>query len=195
MMLNMQPWIYCLHLDDVIEAITNYRCETCTSEIEIVNPTYFSDSLPFLTRTPRPEFVNSKLLKPTTDKLIQVLEDVRIDYILSRFSLDSTCEWSSVLSLGEQQRLAFARLLLSKPYLVLLDESTSALDEANEVIVDDSSLSFALSFVFPLYFSYPGHAQPFKNDCGIFCSVCTVLTNPHLFISCQKQARNQDQLS
>ncbi|KAK9937298.1 hypothetical protein M0R45_014098 [Rubus argutus] len=71
--------------------------------------------------------------KPTTEDLIQVLEDVRLGYILPRFSnLDSTYEWSSVLSLGEQQRLAFARLLLSKPKLVLLDESTSALDEANE---------------------------------------------------------------
>jgi len=78
---------------------------------------------------------------PTTDDLIQVLEDVRLGYILSRFgSLDSTHEWSSVLSLGEQQRLAFARLLLSKPKVVLLDESTSALDEANEVFLNiDSS--------------------------------------------------------
>jgi ABC-type uncharacterized transport system fused permease/ATPase subunit len=42
-------------------------------------------------------------------------------------------EWSSVLSLGEQQRLAFARVLLSKPSLALMDESTSALDEDNEV--------------------------------------------------------------
>jgi ABC-type phosphate/phosphonate transport system ATPase subunit len=47
--------------------------------------------------------------------------------------LDSTHDWASVLSLGEQQRLAFARLLLATPTLVLLDESTSALDEANEV--------------------------------------------------------------
>ncbi|KAF8036663.1 hypothetical protein BT93_C2402 [Corymbia citriodora subsp. variegata] len=70
---------------------------------------------------------------PTTDDLVKVLEDVRLDYLLARFdSLDLTYEWSSVLSLGEQQRLAFARLLLSKPKLILLDESTSALDEDNE---------------------------------------------------------------
>lgn len=47
--------------------------------------------------------------------------------------LDSNVEWASVLSLGEQQRLAFARLLLSRPQLALMDESTSALDEGNEV--------------------------------------------------------------
>ncbi len=90
------------------------------------------------------ENVRGKPGKPTTDDLIQVLENVRLGYILSQFgSLDSTYEWSSVLSLGEQQRLAFARLLLSKPKLVLLDESTSALDEVNEVLTVSSS-SFLL---------------------------------------------------
>jgi hypothetical protein len=38
--------------------------------------------------------------------------------------LDSIVEWSTMLSLGEQQRLAFARLLLARPSLALLDEST-----------------------------------------------------------------------
>lgn len=89
-------------------------------------------SLPFLMSAANSDYTCEKP-KPTTEDLIQVLEDVRLGYILPRFSnLDSTYEWSSVLSLGEQQRLAFARLLLSKPKLVLLDESTSALDEANE---------------------------------------------------------------
>lgn len=74
----------------------------------------------------------TKSVKPTSEDLIKVLEDVRLGYLLPRFGLDSTCEWSSILSLGEQQRLAFARLLLAKPYLILLDESTSALDEDNE---------------------------------------------------------------
>ncbi|NJN32385.1 MAG: ABC transporter ATP-binding protein/permease [Synechococcales cyanobacterium RM1_1_8] len=46
--------------------------------------------------------------------------------------LDSEKDWPTVLSLGEQQRLAFARILLNQPKYVMLDEATSALDVANE---------------------------------------------------------------
>ena len=46
--------------------------------------------------------------------------------------LDAELEWSHVLSLGEQQRLAFLRLLLHEPSMAFLDEATGALDNATE---------------------------------------------------------------
>lgn len=46
--------------------------------------------------------------------------------------LDKDDRWDKILSLGQQQRLAFARLLLHKPRWVFLDEATAALDEENQ---------------------------------------------------------------
>jgi vitamin B12/bleomycin/antimicrobial peptide transport system ATP-binding/permease protein len=46
--------------------------------------------------------------------------------------LDEEADWAKVLSPGEQQRIAFARILLTKPQAVFLDEATSALDPGLE---------------------------------------------------------------
>ncbi|MBQ9405410.1 MAG: ABC transporter ATP-binding protein/permease [Desulfovibrio sp.] len=64
------------------------------------------------------------------DRLRAALCKVQMEHILPR--LDNVDDWSRILSLGEQQRLAFARVLLARPRWVFLDEATSALDEQHE---------------------------------------------------------------
>ena len=59
-----------------------------------------------------------------------VLEDVRLPQLITR--LDETDNWSMSLSVGEQQRIAIARVLLNKPDWLFLDEATSALDAEHE---------------------------------------------------------------
>lgn len=67
------------------------------------------------------------------DHLRSVLEQVRLPDLVQRYpDLDVKQDWPRLLSLGEQQRLAFARLLLNSPKFVVLDEATSALDVATE---------------------------------------------------------------
>ncbi len=69
----------------------------------------------------------------TSQELHKVLQHVNLPNLVERFGgLDIEKDWADVLSLGEQQRVAFARLLISKPKYVILDEATSALDTKNE---------------------------------------------------------------
>lgn len=68
--------------------------------------------------------------------LQQVLEQVNLGDLAQRLGgLDAEQDWGNVLSLGEQQRLTFARLLLQKPNYAILDEATSALDLENEALL------------------------------------------------------------
>ena len=66
----------------------------------------------------------------TDEELAAALRDVGLERLVG--DLDRIDDWSRILSLGEQQRLAFARVLLVKPQWVFLDEATSALDEPRE---------------------------------------------------------------
>jgi len=70
------------------------------------------------------------------DQLRHVLGEVLLPDLLWRYpDLDIRQDWPRLLSLGEQQRLAFARLLLCSPRFVVLDEATSALDGAAEQLL------------------------------------------------------------
>ncbi|MBD9397158.1 ABC transporter ATP-binding protein/permease [Pseudomonas sp. PDM11] len=64
------------------------------------------------------------------ERMQWVLEQVYLSHLANR--LDEPGDWSRVLSLGEQQRLAFARLLYNRPAVAFLDESSSAMDEGLE---------------------------------------------------------------
>src|SRR5829696_7529376 len=64
------------------------------------------------------------------DQAREVLRAVQLAHLTDL--LDTEGEWSKILSPGEQQRLAFGRILLARPALIFLDETTTALDEGME---------------------------------------------------------------
>ncbi|MBU9765298.1 ABC transporter ATP-binding protein/permease [Mycobacterium sp. TNTM28] len=66
----------------------------------------------------------------TDDEIRSALAEVALGNLTSR--LDEDADWGKVLSPGEQQRIAFARVLLAKPAAVFLDEATSALDDGQQ---------------------------------------------------------------
>jgi vitamin B12/bleomycin/antimicrobial peptide transport system ATP-binding/permease protein len=98
--------------------------------------------------------LREQLLYPYGNQVIsdtdigKVLADVNLADVFERVDGDLDCvlDWGNVLSLGEQQRIAFARLFLRMPKFAFLDEATSALDEENQrelyQRIRDSGISF-----------------------------------------------------
>ncbi|MDB6119633.1 MAG: transporter ATP-binding protein, partial [Verrucomicrobiaceae bacterium] len=90
-----------------------------------------------------PGSLRDQLLYPYPDrglddeKIRNIVEKVNLADVLSRVDgdLDRVIDWTNVLSLGEQQRIAFARLLVRSPKYAFLDEATSALDEENQTLL------------------------------------------------------------
>ncbi|MEI6032948.1 MAG: ATP-binding cassette domain-containing protein [Verrucomicrobiae bacterium] len=100
------------------------------------------NSLIFLSQRPymvqgslRAQLVYPQSEEGADDQVIKAaLEQVNFTEVLDRVDgdLSRTVDWTNILSLGEQQRVSFARIFLRKPVLAFLDEATSSLDEANE---------------------------------------------------------------
>ncbi|HYN79578.1 MAG TPA: ATP-binding cassette domain-containing protein [Lamprocystis sp. (in: g-proteobacteria)] len=84
--------------------------------------------------------LRDQLLYPYPDRgvsdeqIIEVAGKVNLADVLDRVDNDlgRVIDWVNVLSIGEQQRIAFARLFLRNPKYAFLDEATSALDEDNQ---------------------------------------------------------------
>jgi putative ATP-binding cassette transporter len=99
------------------------------------NETLFLSQMPYVPLGDLRAVVSYPKEEGTVDdaELHSVLSRVALPHLIDR--LEEVQDWAKVLSPGEQQRIAFARILLTKPKAVFLDESTSALDEGLEMML------------------------------------------------------------
>jgi len=115
------------------------------------------NSLIFLSQRPymvqgnlRSQLVYPQSEEGSDDEVItEALKKVNFIEVLDRVDgdFDRSVDWTNILSLGEQQRMSFARIFLRKPLLAFLDEATSSLDEENERILYQSLRGLGISFV------------------------------------------------
>ncbi|MFM7423788.1 MAG: ABC transporter ATP-binding protein/permease [Elainella sp.] len=97
----------------------------------------------------RDQLLYPNLAKDTPEEQLQAaLNQANLADLPERVGgFDIELDWADVLSLGEQQRLAFARLLLTQPRYAILDEATSALDLANERQLYDKLRELGTTYV------------------------------------------------
>jgi putative ATP-binding cassette transporter len=98
--------------------------------------------------------LRSQLLYPhgdanlTDSEIEAALVQARLPNLMAQHGgLYAARDWGRVLSLGEQQRVAFARVLLSKPKFVFLDEATSAVDRETEAALYDMLKAAGVTYV------------------------------------------------
>ncbi|MEP6673473.1 MAG: ABC transporter ATP-binding protein/permease, partial [Chthoniobacter sp.] len=102
-----------------------------------------------------PGSLRAQLMYPLSEEdaddeaITKAIETVNLQDIYDRVDgdLSKIVDWTNVLSLGEQQRVAFARLFLKKPSIAFLDESTSALDEDNEQLLYERLRESGIAFI------------------------------------------------
>jgi vitamin B12/bleomycin/antimicrobial peptide transport system ATP-binding/permease protein len=105
--------------------------------IERPKDAYFLPQQPYCTlgtlRTqllyPKPSSMDTTTV-PSEEELVHILCRVGLSHLVD--DLSHVFDWAHRLSLGEQQRLAFGRVLVNQPKFLLLDEATSALDLDSE---------------------------------------------------------------
>lgn len=98
--------------------------------------------------------LREQLIYPSVEKNISetelqdILNLVNLPHLAEKFGgFEVEKDWGEVLSLGEQQRVAFARILINQPEYAILDEATSALDRNNEANLYQHLLETKTTFI------------------------------------------------
>ena len=112
-----------------------WRTGTGTVQHPPLDDVFFLPQRPYM----QVDTLRSQIIYPSRqtllsdERLLALLQEVHLESLAERVGgLDASHDWEKQLSIGEQQRLAFARVLAREPRIVILDEATSALDSANE---------------------------------------------------------------
>ncbi len=128
-----------------------WQCGNGTIERPNINRLIFLPQRPYLLQgSLRDQLVYPRSPDAADDPLIvDALKKVHLSDVLDRVEgdLGRTEDWTNILSLGEQQRISFARIFLNRPAIAFLDEATSALDEPNERLLYQNLQAEGISFV------------------------------------------------
>ena len=129
----------------LIRAIAGlWTCGSGTIERPLLEDTYVLPQKPYCPLgTLRDQLLypmkNDENVPISNQELFDILTAIDLSDLATRLGdgdpfqgLDRSIDWGNTLSLGEQQRLAFGRILVNKPRLVILDESTSAMEVSSE---------------------------------------------------------------
>ena len=125
------------------------------AEGHIKAPAVGRAGLCFLTQRPYmcPISLRQNIAYPSQDSLSdadvkRLLGMAGLSELFDRTSnFDEVLDWANILSLGEQQRIAFARCFHMMPCVAILDESTSALDPENEELLYQTLRSLKIHFI------------------------------------------------
>lgn len=125
------------------------------AEGHIKAPAVGRAGLCFLTQRPYmcPISLRQNIAYPSQDclsdaELKRLLAMSGLSELFDRTSdFDEVLDWANILSLGEQQRIAFARCFNMMPKVAILDESTSALDPENEELLYQTLRSLKIHFI------------------------------------------------
>ncbi|GJJ77348.1 ATP-binding cassette, subfamily D (ALD), member 4 [Entomortierella parvispora] len=113
---------------------------------QVILPQQYRKDLIFLPQTPYLTYgtLREQLVYPHKDtaatvsdaEIIRVLKLARLEHIaemVQDFDFTYTLDWTKMLSPGEQQKMAFARLFYARPVFAVLDEATSSMDNDSEI--------------------------------------------------------------